>query len=275
MIINQSIVINVILIFAILWLANYISENSIFNTVKNIFNLKNIKNLTHTKKYNLKNLTDDEASNLETFLKSLIVKNKGGKIDTKKLFKPNEKDKNNILKFLEKKLRNDEHKITNINIDNIIFYKKDNGFEFKPFILEGNYYLDEKLKGIIKLQFEISFKFDNPDSIFISPQRITNHSGNYFIHRINFIDLKTKNDKLLKKITSDSENIKHKSKPSKPSKTLSTESESEENDESENSQDSENSDNNDNSDNNNSDNSLIPDEIEFSTEYNTSLNQSA
>ena len=291
MLINQGIIINVILIFAILWLANYLSEDSILNTIKNIFkiNLKNIGNI-NTKKYNLKNLNDEEASSLETFLKSLIVKSKGGKINYKKIFKPNENDKNNILKFLEKKIRNEEHKITKLVINNIVFYKKDIGFEFKPFILEGKYYINDKFKGTIKLQLELSFKFDNPDSIFISPQRITNHSGNYFIHRITFIDLKNNiNSKLLKKITSDSENIKdkkYKMKSKNKKQDSSTESnksdKSDKSDKSErnleesnnNSEEPNNSEGNSEESNNNSVNSLIPDEIEFSTEYNTSHNTS-
>jgi hypothetical protein len=283
MLINQHIIINVILIFAILWLANYLSEDTLLNTVKSMLKL----NLTN-KKYNVKNLNDIEASSLETFLKSLIVKHKGGKINYKKLFKPNEKDKSNIVKFFEKKLKNENHKINNVTINNIVFYKKDGGFEFKPLLLEGNYYYNEKLKGIIKLQIEISFKFDNADSIFISPQRITNHSGNYFIHRIAFLELKKKNDKLLKKITSDSEIIKNKKKKIIKSKIKKTDTSESDNSEETNNSANESTNNSTNESANNSAdksvdksvdnysvNSLIPDEIEFSTEFNTSLNQSA
>jgi hypothetical protein len=276
MLINQGIIINVILIFAILWLANYLSEDSILNTIKTMLKL-NLNN----KKYHIKNLNDKEASSLETFLKSIIVKNKGGKINYKKIFKPNDKDKSNIIKFIEKKLKNDEHKISNIIINNILFYKKEEGFEFKPLLLEGYYYYNDKFKGIIKLQLELSFIFDSNDSIFISPQRITNHSGNYFIHRITFLELKKNNDKLLKKLTSDSENIKekkklHKNKINKINKNNSSDSNYNSTDNS--SDDSTDKSVNksvDKSEDNNSVNSLIPDEIEFSTEFNTSLNQSA
>jgi hypothetical protein len=307
MLINQGIILNVILIFAILWLANYLSEDSIINTIKSVLKINQtlLPNLIkNDKKYHIKNLNDNEASSLENFLKSLIVKNKGGKINYKKIFKPNEKDLKYIIKFLEKKISNDEHKITNININNILFYKKENGFEFKPFIIEAKYYNNNKYKGIIKLQIEISFKFDNPDSIFISPQKIINQSGNYLIHRITFIDLK--NDKNFKKITSDSENInnkpnksnkhnKHKNnkpdksykpdkpdKPVKPVKPDKSDTEKSDTEKSSNSSeilestDSEKSSDSSKSSNtnmlNNSDNSLIPDEIEFSTENNSTLN---
>jgi hypothetical protein len=313
MLINQGIILNVILIFAILWLANYLSEDSILNTIKSVLKINQLSlpNLIkNEKKYHIKNLNDNEASSLENFLKSLIVKNKGGKINYKKIFKPNEKDQKYIIKFLEKKISNDEHKINNTNINNILFYKKENGFEFKPFIIESKYYYNNKYKGIIKLQIEISFKFDNPDSIFISPQKIINQSGNYLIHRITFIDLI--NDKNFKKITSDSENIKF-NKPDKYDKSKSNKSKSNKYDkydksnksnkydksksnkydksksnksnksseilestESEKSTESNESDDSSESSNtntlNNSDNSLIPDEIEFSTENNSTLN---
>ncbi len=255
---NKSIFINLILIFIILYIANQISNNKLLNNVKEFLNLSKVED---TQKNN-NNIS--ETISINSFLNSLVNKNSLDYLNTSNFDKPYKVSKNDqsiLKKFLENKFQLKKHNIKKIKLEkNLVFYKNNGGFELKPMQITGEYYYNNKFSGNIKLQIEVSFRIDNSASIFIGPTKFNKKSGSFLIHRIFLLNLdKNEKDKNLDKNIKKSQPIIVNKLSESETSELKFEIENiEDNNEIENSEF-------------NSINSLIPDELEFSSEGLSSL----
>ena len=184
---NKTILVNFVLIFIILYLANQISDNKLLDSLKNMFYF----NKTDEEKKVIK--IENKTNNINSFLNSLVNKNSLEYLNTSnfdKPFKVSQVDYNTIKTFLQNKFQMKKHVVKNINLEeNLIFYKNKGGFEIKPMQISGEYFNNNKFLGNLKLQIEISFRIDNSASIFIGPTKFNNKSGSFIIHRIFMISL--------------------------------------------------------------------------------------
>lgn len=184
---NKTILVNFVLIFIILYLANQISDNKLLDSFKNIFYF--YKKEEEKKVIKI----EDKTNNINSFLNSLVNKNSLEYLNTSnfdKPFKVSQVDYNTIKTFLENKFQLKKHMVKNINLEeNLIFYKNKGGFEIKPMQIVGEYYNNKEFLGNLKLQIEISFRIDNSASIFIGPTKFNKKSGSFIIHRIFMISL--------------------------------------------------------------------------------------
>ena len=208
---------HIILIICLFGFAYYLSNSSIYDILKKYYNkyirkyIENFAPITKNKilkndkfdimsydgqkdfQYHSENLEDKNAENLYKFLWSLVKPNNLNYNLTTNYsmkYKVNEKDKKIILKFLNEKLNNKTHKINNLKIveKNLHFFKNQAYFDLKPFQILGNYYLDNNFLGKIKLQIELTFRFDQPNDIFISQNKFNKSSGIFNFNRITLIN---------------------------------------------------------------------------------------
>ena len=211
---------SIILIIVILLIIHLLSNKKMFDTLKNI--LKNIfKNLkskieafnTYSdaisnnsdklidkyespkhSSYHSENLKTSEAEQLYDFLQSMVTPINNvydlTTSSTKKI--KSDKESNNILlSFLKQKL---DKKIKNLKLlDNIYYFKNQVCLEIQPFQIEGDYIVDDEFLGKVKVQIELTFKFDQPNDIFISSFIFNKYSGVFKINRSTLINHKTEN----------------------------------------------------------------------------------
>ena len=194
--INQSIIVNLVLILTILYLANKLSNNKLLDYIKNISYLNQFC------KKEEKQINNEEQQ-LTKYFKSLITKKPlhiSNTYNFSKAYLLNNEDALTVIKYLEKKFSQSKNiLIKNMKLNNKLVYSKNrNVFEISPFLIIGEYYNNSKYEGIIKLQIELSFRFDKSSSIFMSPLKINKKTGSFDINRIFLINL-SKNLSITKK----------------------------------------------------------------------------
>ncbi len=146
--------------------------------------------------YHSENLQSAEADDLYKFLQSLISKNVNQYDLTTTFSKKHKSDKKSdktLLKFLDMKLNNSSSskRISNIELhDKIFFYKNQMSLEIKPFQIIGDYHSNNKFLGKVKLQIEIGYRFDQPNSVFMSQNVFNNFMGVFKFNRITLINHK-------------------------------------------------------------------------------------
>jgi len=154
--------------------------------------------------YHSENLRTSEAESLYIYLQSLITPNHNmydlTSSSTKK-YKSGEVDNKLLLTFLNNKL---DKKIKNIKLENNIYYFKNQiCLEIQPFQVSGDYIIDNKNAGKVKIQLELTFRFDQPNDVFMSQTIFNNYSGVFKINRailINHTTKDTKNTKNTKEV---------------------------------------------------------------------------
>jgi hypothetical protein len=153
--------------------------------------------------YHSENLKTSEAEELYIYLQSLITPNHNmydlTTASTKK-YKSTDVDYKLLVTFLTKKL---EKKVKNIKLeDNIYYFKNQSCLEIQPFQITGDYIINNKNFGKVKIQLELTFRFDQPNDIFMSQTIFNNYSGVFKINRAVLINHTTKdtNDNKNKKL---------------------------------------------------------------------------
>ena len=218
---------NIILFFVILTLACLISKDSIVKTIKNLF--KKIKgcfesfqctdnnNLISTnpgKKntptvfynsqkdfgYHSENLKSSEAEELYMFLQKMVTPNHNQydltSSSTKK-FRSNPEGEEILLRFLNQKMNK---KVINIKLEDKIYYFKNQVcLDIQPIQISGDYVVNNKNYGKVKIQIELTFRFDQPNDIFMSQTVFNKYSGIFKINRAVLINHDTKVEEKPKK----------------------------------------------------------------------------
>lgn len=155
--------------------------------------------------YHSENLNSSEAEKLYKFLQSMIVANNTPYERTSsfsKKIKVNPDNEKILINFLNLKFDNNSisKKIKNISlIDKIFFYKNTSCLELQPFQIQGDYYFDKKYFGKVKIQIELSFRFDRPNTIFLSQTIFNNYMGAFEFNRITLIGHQLNNVEAKKK----------------------------------------------------------------------------
>jgi len=230
--------INIILLILILGLIYLICNNSILDTVKRRF--KGIVDLFETfesqktcddkslsnklidvnayKKntpttyyeaqkdfgYHSENLRTTEAEDLYSYLQTMVTAGHNmydlTSSSTKK-FKSSDEGAKILLKFVGQKLN---QRVRNIElIDKIYYFKNQTCLDIQPFQIMGDYVYNNKYYGKVKIQIELTFRFDQPNEVFISQTIFNNYSGMFKINRVTLINHKTE-----KEVNNKNDNIK-------------------------------------------------------------------
>jgi hypothetical protein len=226
---------NIILIVLLIGLAILISKKSVFESIKNIIKritgcyekFKCIEDNSNTaikpnglininpgKKsvptsfydaqkdfgYHSENLKTSEAEDLYIFLQSLVTPNNNQynlTTSSTKKFRSSEESEIIILNFLKQKL---ESKIKNIELEDKIYYFKNQVcLDIQPFQISGEYIVGEENLGKVKVQLEMTFRFDQPSDVFISQTIFNKYSGVFKINRAILVNHKINEKKETKK----------------------------------------------------------------------------
>lgn len=143
--------------------------------------------------YHSENLNSADAENLYKFLQSMIKPNNTPYSKTapfSKKIKVNADNEKILLNFLNVKLDNNisSKKIKNINLlDKIFYFKNSSCLELQPFQISGDYYSNRGNLGKVKIQIELSFRFDKPNTIFLSQTVFNNYMGVFEFNRITLV----------------------------------------------------------------------------------------
>lgn len=179
---------------------NLKSKIEAFNTYGDVINNNSDKLINKHESpkhssYHSENLKTSEAEQLYDFLQTMVTPINNifdlTTSSTKKI--KSDKESNNILiSFLKQKL---DKKIKNLKLlDNIYYFKNQVCLEIQPFQIEGDYIVDDEFLGKVKVQIELTFKFDQPNDIFISSFIFNKYSGVFKINRSTLINHKTKKE---------------------------------------------------------------------------------
>lgn len=140
--------------------------------------------------YHSENLQSAEADELYKFLQTMVSPNVNQYDLTSSFSKKHKSDKDGektLLKFLELKLNNSEssRRISNIKIlDKVYYFKNQMALEIVPLQISGEYFLKNKSLGNVKLQIEITFRFDQPSGVFMSQTVFNKFMGVFKFNRI-------------------------------------------------------------------------------------------
>lgn len=143
--------------------------------------------------YHSENLNSVDAENLYKFLQSMIKSNNTPYEKTSpftKKIKVNQDNEEILLNFLNAKFDNNisNKKIRNISlIDKIFYFKNVSCLEIQPFQISGDYYFNKKYFGKVKIQIELSFRFDKSNTIFLSQTVFNNLMGVFEFNRITLV----------------------------------------------------------------------------------------
>ena len=215
----------ILLILVIISLACLISNNSILESIKNIYKKifknteefecsdktlsTNLKDVNPGKKntpdffyesqkdfgYHSENLRTSEAEELYTFLQSMVTPNHNQYDLTSSStikHKSNEEGETILLRFLNQRFQS---KIKNIKlIDKIFYFKNQVCLDLQPFQITGDYVIGDKNYGKVKVQIELTYRFDQPNDIFMSQTVFNNYSGVFKFNRLTLIHHKTKEE---------------------------------------------------------------------------------
>jgi len=273
---NTKILNNILILTIVIFLISYLSNGPVIETIKKYFskcksklvekfkpsfsilnaNQASTKEISHYSQpdfsYHSHYLDEKKTKKLYDFLQSAVHPNNENylMIDSSTQGKVvSKKDKDKLLRFLQRKLNCGKHKIKNITLSNkIISYKNQIGHELKPFQIQGKYFYNKKFMGYIVIQYEILFINDESKDVFVSPISLHNDSGKYDITRTFLINLSDK--PLVKKSSKILKKRKQPKKEKKAIKHIKPQMLSEE----------------DNMDDMDDMDSLIPDEIAISTD---------
>lgn len=157
--------------------------------------------------YYSENLDDKYSEQIYDFLQTLIEQNdiqSNISISESKKYKSTENNNKQILSFLMKKLNCKKYKFNDLKLLNNVFFKKDlNVIEILPIQINCSCQIiknkKEFLKKLLKLQLEIIFEYDDPDSIFINQNKFLGNHGNFKISRITILNSKYNESKDTKK----------------------------------------------------------------------------
>jgi hypothetical protein len=144
--------------------------------------------------YHSENLQSAEADELYKFLQTMVSPNVTQYDLTSSFSKKHKSDKageRTLLKFLELKLNNSEssRRISNIKIlDKVYYFKNQMALEIVPLQISGEYFLKNKSLGNVKLQIEITFRFDQPSGVFMSQTVFNKFMGVFKFNRITLIN---------------------------------------------------------------------------------------
>lgn len=215
----------ILLILLIIGLACLISNNSIFESMKNIYkkifrktenfecddnaksnglidvnpNTKNTPDFYYESQkdfgYHSENLKTSEAEELYTFLQSMVTPNHNQYDLTSSStvkHKSNDEGESILLRFLNHRLQS---KIRNIKlVDKIFYFKNQVCLDIQPFQITGDYIVNGKNFGKVKVQIELTFRFDQPNEIFMSQTIFNTYTGVFKFNRITLINHKTKEE---------------------------------------------------------------------------------
>jgi len=203
----------ILILIIIIFLIKYISNKSILDILKKTFN--NIKKTCNNNiiKIQKKKIKHDNKKNseeqlrqdsLDNFLQRNVNKNSEEYLMIDSSTKGTVlslKDRENLLHFLYNQLNGKIHKIKEIEfLNKLVSYKNQIGYELKTFQIQGKYYYKKKFIGYILLQYELLFIVDeNKSEIFLQPNLLNGDFGNYEITRIfliNILNKKLKSKKL-------------------------------------------------------------------------------
>ena len=152
--------------------------------------------------YYSENLEDESANKIYEYLQSIIEPNTIN-ISNYKILNKHKADQQQVsetIEFIQNKINS--NKILELSKNeftlefsdfelknNIVFFETNKLFEFQPIVFNANYLLKDNhnnnsYKGIIRLQLESYFQFDDPNTIFISQTKFKNKFGTFKISRI-------------------------------------------------------------------------------------------
>ena len=223
---------NVILLVLLIGLAILISKKSILESIKNIIKRitgcyenfyctdkdsndksirpnglidvnpgkKNVPNTFYDAQkdfgYHSENLKTSEAEELYLFLQSLVTPNHNQfdlTSSSSKKFRSSEEGEIILLSFLKQKLAS---KIKNVQLeDKIYYFKNQTCLDILPFQISGDYVVNNKDFGKVKIQLELTFRFDQPNDVFISQTVFNKYSGVFKINRSVLVNHKINNNK--------------------------------------------------------------------------------
>lgn len=178
------------------------------NARDNIVNINVGKNTTPTFyydsqkdfNYHSENLKTSEAEQLYDFLQSMVTANHNMYDLTSsygKMYRSDEKGEVVLLSFIQQKLIK---KVQNIKLlEKIYYFKNQVCLEIKPFQVEGEYIVDGQNLGKVKIQIELSLRFDQENDIFMSNMTFNKYNGVFKINRVTLINHKSKDSKEDKK----------------------------------------------------------------------------
>ena len=144
--------------------------------------------------YHSENLQSAEADELYKFLQTFVAPNINNYDLTSSFSKKYKSDKiseQTLLKFLDLKLNNSLslRKIVNIKlVDKIFYFKNQMSLELVPLQISGEYIIKNKSYGKVKLQLELGFKFDQPNTVFMSQTVFNKYMGVFKFNRIILIN---------------------------------------------------------------------------------------
>jgi len=154
--------------------------------------------------YHSENLRTTEAEDLYNYLQKMVTAGHNmydlTSSSTKK-FKSSDEGEKILLKFLSQKMN---QRVKNIQlVDKIYYFKNQTCLDIQPFQIIGDYAYNNKYYGKVKIQIELTFRFDQPNEVFISQTVFNNYSGVFKINRVTLINHKTE-----KEVNDDKNNVK-------------------------------------------------------------------
>lgn len=143
--------------------------------------------------YHSENLKTSEAEQLYDFLQSMVTPNHNMydlTSSSTKMYRSDQKGEDILLAFIQEKL---SKKVRNIKLlDKIFYFKNQVCLEIKPFQIEGDYIVNNENLGRVKIQIELTFRFDQPNDIFMGNISFNKYNGVFKFNRATLINHKTK-----------------------------------------------------------------------------------
>jgi hypothetical protein len=175
-------------------------DKSLSHTLKDVnLHKKNTPNFYYESQkdfgYHSENLRTTEAEDLYNYLQKMVTAGHNQydltSSSTKK-FKSSDKGEKVLLKFLSQKIN---QRVENIQlIDDIYYFKNQTCLDIQPFQIVGDYTYNNKYYGKVKIQIELTFRFDQPNEVFISQSVFNNYSGIFKINRVTLITHQTEKE---------------------------------------------------------------------------------
>lgn len=147
-------------------------------------------------KYHSENLESSEAEELYLYLQSMVTSGYNNyelNPSSNKKIKSSSESNQVLLEFIQEKLK---EKIKDIKIiDDIFYFRNSSCLEIQPFQISGKYFIKNKIIGNVKIQMELTFRFDQPHDIFIGQQIFNKYTGIFKFNRIILVNHSLKENK--------------------------------------------------------------------------------
>jgi hypothetical protein len=147
-------------------------------------------------KYHTDNLESSEAEELYLYLQSMVTSGYNSyelNPSSNKKIKSSSESNQVLLNFIKDKL---QEKIKEIKIiDDIFYFRNSSCLEIQPFQISGKYFFKNKIIGNVRIQMELTFRFDQPNDIFVGQQIFNRYSGVFKFNRIVLVNHTLKKDK--------------------------------------------------------------------------------